>query len=68
VDVRPRPAAGGAFSIMDLPAGDYRLAAVDNTPPEDWQQASFLEQLAAASVKVTIRDGEKTTQDIKIAK
>ena len=63
-----RPAAGGAFSIMDLPAGDYRLAAVDNTPPEDWQQASFLEQLAAASVKVTIRDGAKTVQDIKIAK
>jgi len=63
-----RPMAGGAFSIMDLPAGDYRLAAVDNTPPEDWQQASFLEQLAAASVKVTIRDGAKTTQDIKIAK
>jgi hypothetical protein len=63
-----RPTAAGAFSIMDLPAGDYRLAAVDNTPPDDWQQASFLEQLAAASVKVTIRDGAKTTQDIRIAK
>jgi hypothetical protein len=63
-----RPVAGGTFSIMDLPAGDYLLAAVDNTPPEDWQQASFLEQLAAASVKVTIRDRAKTLQDIKIAK
>jgi hypothetical protein len=63
-----RPAPDGVFSITDLPAGEYLLAAVDNAPPEDWQQASFLEQLAAASVKVTIRDGAKTTQDIRIAK
>ena len=63
-----RPAPDGAFSIMDLPAGEYFLAAVDNAPPEDWQQASFLEQLAAASIKVAIRDGAKTAQGIKIAK
>jgi hypothetical protein len=63
-----RPAPDGAFAVLDLPAGDYLLAAVDNAPPEDWQQASFLEQLAAASVKVTIRDGAKTVQDIRIAK
>lgn len=63
-----RPAPDGAFSIMDLPAGEYFLAAVDNAPPDDWQQASFLEQLAAASVKVTIRDGEKTLQSLRIAR
>ena len=63
-----RPAPDGAFSIMDLPAGEYLLAAVEDVPPDDWQQTSFLEQLAAAAVKVTIRDGEKTMQSLRIAK
>jgi hypothetical protein len=63
-----RPGSDGAFSVPDLPAGDYLVAAVTDADPNEWQQASFLEQLAPASVRVTIADGQKTRQDLRIAR
>ena len=63
-----RPASDGAFGIMDLPAGDYLLAALTDVDPSDLQQASFLEQIVGAAVKITITDGQKTRQDLRIAR
>jgi hypothetical protein len=67
--VRPptRPSSDGKFSITGLPAGEYYLGAVTDLEPGDWQDPAFLEQLAAAAIKVTIGEGEKKVQDIKIA-
>jgi hypothetical protein len=62
-----RPSSDGKFSVTGLPAGEYYLGAVTDLEPGDWQDPSFLEQLAAAAVKVTFADGEKKVQDIKIA-
>ncbi len=62
-----RPASDGAFSVMDLPAGDYLVAAVTDAEPDEWQQPSFLEQLVSASVKVSIAEGQRTRQDLQIA-
>jgi hypothetical protein len=62
-----RPSSDGKFSITGLPAGEYYVGAVTDLEPGDWQDSSFLEQLAAAAIKVTIADGEKKVQDIKIA-
>ena len=61
-----RPATDGRFMLPDLPAGEYLLAALTDLDPNDWQDASFLEQVAPAAVKVTIREGEKKVQDLRI--
>jgi hypothetical protein len=63
-----RPASDGAFSFADLPPGDYLIGAVTDADPDEWQQASFLEQLVPASVKVTIGEGQKVRQDLRIAR
>ena len=62
-----RPAADGKF-VVSLPAGEYYMAAVtDVTPPDLWD-GKFLSELAASSFKVTLADGEKKRQDLKLAK
>jgi uncharacterized protein (DUF2141 family) len=63
-----RPASDGAFSVMDLPPGDYLVAAVTDAEPDEWQQPSFLEQLVSASVKVSIAEGQRTRQDLRIGR
>jgi len=61
-----RPASDGRFSVADLPAGDYLIAALTDVEPDEWKRAEFLGQLVAAGVKVTIRDGERTVQDLRL--
>jgi uncharacterized protein (DUF2141 family) len=65
-----RPATDGSFSIRDLPAGAYLLAALTDFEPRDVENHEFLEQLAAPgqAIPVTMRDGETTHQDIQIAR
>jgi hypothetical protein len=65
--VSARPGTDGAFAVRDLPPGNYLLAAVTDVEPADLDDVSFLEQLATASVKVTLGDGEKKTQNVRIA-
>ena len=62
-----QPSSDGKFRITGLPAGEYFLGAVTDLEPGDWQDPAFLEQLSAAAIKVTIAEGEKKVQDIKIA-
>lgn len=61
-----RPATDGAFSAKGLPAGEYFLAAVTDLEPGEWNDPAFLEQLVTFAVKVTLRDGETTTQNLQI--
>ena len=61
-----RPAADGAFSIKGLPPGEYLLAAVTDVDQDEWQAVEFLEKLAAAAIKITVADGEKKIQDLRI--
>jgi hypothetical protein len=63
-----RPASDGAFILTGLPGGEYLIAALTDAEPEDWQQPSFLEQIVASSIKVTIADGQRVRQDLKIAR
>jgi hypothetical protein len=62
-----RPATDGRFSFHDLPAGDYRLAAVADVEPGLWFSPAFLRQLIGASTTVTLTEGDRKTQDLKIA-
>jgi hypothetical protein len=61
-----RPGTDGRFSFADLPAGTYLLAALTDIEPDEWRKAEFLEQLVPASVRVTLADGEKKFQDLRI--
>ena len=61
-----RPATNGRFVLTDLPAGDYLLAALTDLDPLEWQTAEFLEQVSAAGVKVTLGEGEKKVQDLRV--
>jgi hypothetical protein len=63
-----RPASDGQFSITGLPAGEYFVCAVTDLDPNDLSDPTFLEQLAASgALKVTLADGEKKTQDLRLA-
>jgi hypothetical protein len=61
-----RPATDGAFGAKGLPPGEYFLAALTDLEPGEWNDLAFLEQLVKFAVKVTLRDGETTTQDLRI--
>ena len=61
-----RPATDGTFTVVGLPAGEYFVSAVTAIEQDQLSDASFLDQLAAASFKIRLADGEKKTQDLKL--
>jgi hypothetical protein len=61
-----RPASDGRFTLRNLLAGDYFLAAAGGVEPGAVNDPEFLEQLAPGAIKVTLAEGEKQTQDIRI--
>ena len=63
-----RPSSDGSFSVIDLPAGEYLIAALTDIEPDEWQQATFLESLVPGAVKVSIADGQRVRQDLQIAR
>ena len=58
----------GAFTIGNLPAGDYYLAAVTEKIAVDWQNPEFLASLASDATRVRLNDGQKLTQNVKVAR
>jgi len=62
-----RPDANGTFVARDLPAGDYFISAVTDLEDGEWNDPAFLAALAAASpVRITLAEGEKKVQDIRV--
>jgi hypothetical protein len=61
-----RPASDGKFRVSQLLAGDYYVAALSRFDPANLFDAAFLEQVAAAAFKITLAEGEKKVQDLKI--
>ncbi|HEX5069315.1 MAG TPA: carboxypeptidase-like regulatory domain-containing protein [Vicinamibacterales bacterium] len=62
-----RPGADGKFKFTGLPAGEYYLAALSDFEQADVPKPEFLDQVAAVAMKVTLGEGEKKTQDLKVA-
>ena len=61
-----RPATDGAFSIKGLPPANIcsRRSRISKTG--EWNDPTLLEQLVRPRAKVTLREGETTTQNIRI--
>ncbi|MEI6245298.1 MAG: hypothetical protein WCQ64_09635, partial [Acidobacteriota bacterium] len=61
-----RPSTDGRFVLRDLPAGDYVIAAVTDMDASDLSDPSFMGNLVASGVKITLGEGETKRQDLKI--
>jgi hypothetical protein len=61
-----RPASDGRFRVTPLPPGEYYMTVLSHFDPSNLYDASFLEQVAAAAFKITLAEGEKKVQDIKV--
>ncbi|HSC29544.1 MAG TPA: carboxypeptidase-like regulatory domain-containing protein, partial [Vicinamibacterales bacterium] len=61
-----RPSADGRYLIRNLPPGDYRIAAVFDVEPGEWYDPSFLQQLVPTSLGVSLAEGEKKTQHLRL--
>ena len=62
-----RPGTDGKFSFTNIPPGDYKLTAVTDVEPGEWFNPEFLSQLISSSVPVTLAEGERKTQDLRVA-
>jgi hypothetical protein len=62
-----RPGTDGRFTVSGLPPGEYRIAALVDVAPGEINDPAFLEQLVPASVPFALAEGERKTQDLKIA-
>ena len=61
-----RPGTDGRFTVRGLPAGEYYLAALTDVAPGEWYDPNFLKEILPAALKVVVRDGERTVQDLRI--
>jgi hypothetical protein len=56
----------GSYSIIGLPSGDYLLAAVTDLDPTQLADPAFLDAMSAAAIRITLSDGERKRQDIRL--
>jgi hypothetical protein len=63
-----RPLSNGVFSAIDLPEGDYLVAALSDVVPADLEDRDWLTQVAAAGVKVTVAPQGVTRQDLRVVR
>ena len=61
-----RPSTDGHYSFSNLPAGEYRLVAVTDVEPGQWFDPAYLRELGGASVPLTLADGERRIQDLRV--
>jgi len=60
------PSSDGRYTFASLPAGAYRVAVITDGGADQIPDPDFLRSIAGASVSITIADGEKRTQDLRI--
>jgi hypothetical protein len=61
-----RPTNTGRFAFASMPAGQYIVAALTDLDPIDLWDPAFLEDIARAGIAVTVGEGEKKIQDLRI--
>lgn len=58
----------GNFKTTGLPVGEYFAIAIPDKMANDWQNPKFLESLTSEATRFRIRDGEKQTISLKVAR
>ena len=61
-----RPGTDGKYVVRGLPAGEYQIAALSDLEPGTQYDPEFLRTLLVASTRVTLGEGAKLTQDLRI--
>lgn len=61
-----RPGTDGKYQVGGMQAGDYLIAALSDLEPGLQYDPEFLKSLIVASTRVTIGEGTKLTQDLRI--
>jgi hypothetical protein len=56
----------GRYSFRYLPPGDYRLATMTDPEPGSWFDKAVLTGLDATSVRVSIAEGEKKVENVRV--
>jgi len=59
----------GAFTVRDLPVGQYFVAAINEAGAADWQRPEYLEALARSAMRVDLSAGESkqaTLQAVRV--
>ncbi|HKV99825.1 MAG TPA: carboxypeptidase-like regulatory domain-containing protein [Vicinamibacterales bacterium] len=61
-----RPSTDGRYSFSGLAPGEYRLVAVTDVEPGQWYDPAFLRELGGVSLPITLGDGERRVQDLRV--
>jgi hypothetical protein len=62
-----RPGSDGRFSLAGLPPGDYYLAALPEFEQNEWHTPAFLQEVVPGAIRLTLAEGERKVQDIRLA-
>jgi hypothetical protein len=63
-----RPTTEGKFTFTALPPGDYNLCLATDVDPSSLYDPAFLEQLVPGAVHVSLTEGGKTVQDVRVGR
>ena len=63
-----RSAENGTYAIAGVPAGEYYLCALTEVDMELRFEPSYLEQFIASAIKITLGEGEKRRQDLRVGR
>jgi hypothetical protein len=61
-----RAGTDGAYIVLGLPPGAYRLAALSDVAPDDLFDPAFFDALLPTSIRFTLDDGEQKTQSLRV--
>ena len=60
------PMPDGRFVFRNVPPGDYRLSMQADPDPGQFYDPAFLSQLDATSIRVTLAEGEKKIENLRL--
>lgn len=63
-----RAASDGQFKFVGLPPGTYHIVAFSDVDPSNLLDPQFLAELAKSAVAVSLAEGEKKVQDLRLAR
>ncbi len=61
-----RASVDGSYRITGLPAGDYFLCALTELDTDQQFDPGYLDQLVEASIKLTLAEGERRVQNLRV--